>query len=116
MASPSRGRLFGQIRIGKERIVERIRELKAAGIGEISFRLLNDGAPEKSEGLDGRFCRVINQPLQRVGAELTGLSTFMLRNQPAAQLGSSILWIDYRRRRSPPMDCRASSSMSRTFP
>jgi hypothetical protein len=90
-ASQTHGGLFGQIQIGKQRVVERIRELKAAGIAEISFCPLNDGAPQKSEGLNGRFCRVINQPLQRIGAELTGLSTFILRNQPASQLGSSIV-------------------------
>jgi hypothetical protein len=52
----------------------------------------------------------------RAGAELTGLSAFVRRNQPAAQLGSSMFWIAYRRRRSPPIACRASFSMSRTFP
>jgi hypothetical protein len=49
--------------IGEERIVERIRELEAPGIGKISFRLDNDCAGEKIKGLGGRWCCVINQPL-----------------------------------------------------
>jgi hypothetical protein len=51
--------------------------LEAPGIGKISFRLDNDCAREKIKGLGGRWCCVINQPLKRVGAELTGLSAFI---------------------------------------
>jgi hypothetical protein len=49
--------------IGEERIVERIRELEAPGIGKISFRLDNDGFGEKIKGLGGRWCCVTNQPV-----------------------------------------------------
>jgi hypothetical protein len=49
--------------IGEERIVERIRESEAPGIGKISFRLDNDCAREKIKRLGGIWCRVINQPL-----------------------------------------------------
>jgi hypothetical protein len=96
-----------------------VRELEAAGVGEIFFYLPNDGACERIEEPRREIVSRYEQPfprLQRVGAELTGLSAFIRRTQSAAQLGSSMLWIDYRRRRSPPMACRASFSMSRTFP
>jgi hypothetical protein len=102
--------------IGEERIIEPVRELEAASVGEIFFYLPNDGACQRIEEPRREIVSRYEQPFQRVGAELTSLSAFIRRTQSTAQRGSSMLWIDYRRRRSPPMACRASFSMSRTFP
>jgi hypothetical protein len=119
MASATHGRLFRQIRSEKSAASNASESWKRRAWLKFPSVCLTMASAERIEELGRQVVsHYLNNLSSRASGSLPSCWVGLYSAQPissAAQF-EYWLWIDYRRRRSPPIDCRASSSISRTFP